>query len=287
LITVFNVIVGGLIMGGIYALISMGLSLQYGVAKILNVSHGEFIMMAAFMTWVMASAGIHPMLALLICCPFTFVLGYLLHITIFRCLKYFSKIPAVFESNAMLLSFGLMFIISNIGMKIWGSQLRGYSFMQTPIEFAGTATPMNKLFVLAMALIICAAFYLFLSRTRMGKSIRAASQDPTSASMVGVKINQLLAVCFGIGAILAGMAGSLISMYNQVSTNMGMQYTVIALIVVVLGGMGSIPGSIIGGVILGMVGSIFSYVSPGLTMVAYYVIILLLLLIRPKGIMGR
>jgi branched-chain amino acid transport system permease protein len=121
----------------------------------------------------------------------------------------------------------------------------------------------------------------------MGKSIRAASQDSASASMVGVKINRVMAICFGIGAILAGLAGSLISMYNQVGTNMGMQYTVIALIVVVLGGMGSIPGSMIGGLILGMVGSIFSYTAPGLTMVAYYVIILLLLLIRPKGIMGR
>jgi branched-chain amino acid transport system permease protein len=105
--------------------------------------------------------------------------------------------------------------------------------------------------------------------------------------MMGVKINKTMAICFGIGALLAGVAGSLISMYNQISTNMGMQYTVIALIVVVLGGMGSIPGSMIGGFILGIVGSIVSYIDPSLTMVVYYVIILGLLLVKPKGLMGR
>jgi branched-chain amino acid transport system permease protein len=96
-----------------------------------------------------------------------------------------------------------------------------------------------------------------------------------------------MAVCFGIGAILAGIAGSLISMYSQINTNMGMQYTFIALIIVVLGGMGSIPGSIIGGLILGMVGSIVTSIYPDLTMVAYYLIILVLLFVKPKGLLGR
>lgn len=121
----------------------------------------------------------------------------------------------------------------------------------------------------------------------MGKSIRAASQDPTAAGMMGVNINMVMAICFGIGAVLAGIAGSLLSMILQVSTGMGMSYTVIALIVVVLGGMGSIPGSIIGGFILGFVGSVVSYIDPSLSMVAYYVIILALLLVKPKGLLGR
>jgi branched-chain amino acid transport system permease protein len=285
---IVNIILGGLIMGGIYALISMGLSLQYGVARILNVSHGEFIMVAAFLTWMLTSAaGIHPLLALIICCPLTFIIGYVLHITIYRRLKKITPIQGVFEGNAMLLSFGVMFILSNVALKIWGSQLRGYQFMQNPVSFAGTTTPANQLFVLALALIVCALFYLFLARTRLGKAIRAASQDPTAAGMMGVKINRVMATCFGIGAVLAGVAGSLISMYKQITTGMGMQYTVIALIVVVLGGMGSIPGSMIGGLILGVVGSIVSYIDPSLSMVAYYVIILVLLLVKPKGLMGR
>lgn len=146
--TVLNIIIGGLIMGGIYALISMGLSLQYGVAKILNVSHGEFIMVAALLTWGMATAGFHPLLALVICTPLTFVIGFILHITIYRWLKKFTPLASAFEGNAMLLSFGLMFIVSNIGMKIWGSQLKGYQFMTYSVNIAGTATPANRLAVL-------------------------------------------------------------------------------------------------------------------------------------------
>ena len=288
MITVLNIIIVGLIMGGIYALISMGLSLQYGVAKILNVTHGEFIMIAAFLTWVMVSeVGLDPLLALVICCPVTFLVGYALHITIFRLLKKFSPVTAVFESNAMLLCFGLMFIMSNAAMQIWGSNNRGYQYLQTPINFAGTTTAANRLVVLAVALVVSFLFYVFLTRSRMGKSIRAASQDATAAGMMGVKINRVMAICFGIGALLAGIAGSLLSMTQQIYTSMGMQYTVIALIVVVLGGMGSIPGSMIGGFILGMVGSIVSNLDPSLAMVAFYVIILALLLVRPKGLLGR
>jgi branched-chain amino acid transport system permease protein len=259
---ILNVIITGLIQGGIYALVSMGLSLQYGVARILNVSHGEFIMVAAFMTWVMTTkAGLNPLLALVLCCPVVFLIGYALHSTIYRRLKKITPIQGVFEGNAMLLSFGVMFIISNIALIIWGSSLRGYSFLQTAVNFAGTTTPANYLLVLALALAVCAAFYLFLARTRLGKAIRAASQDATASGMMGVRINTVMAICFGIGAVLAGIAGSLTSMYIQISTNMGMQYTFIALIVVVLGGMGSILGSIIGGFILGMVGSIVSYID--------------------------
>lgn len=288
MITVLNIIISGLIMGGIYALISMGLSLQYGVARILNVTHGEFIMMAAFLTWVMVStAGINPLLALVICCPVTFLVGYLLHITIFRWLKKFSIVTAVFESNAMLVCFGLMFIMSNAAMQIWGSNNRGYQFLQTSVDFAGTAIAANRLLVLAVALAVSVLFYIFLARSRMGKSIRAASQDAAAAGMLGVKINRVMAICFGIGALLAGIAGTLLSIIQQIYTNMGMQYTAIALIVVVLGGMGSIPGSMIGGFILGMVGSMVSYLDPSLAMVAFYVIILALLLVRPKGLLGR
>jgi branched-chain amino acid transport system permease protein len=288
MITVLNIIIGGLIMGGIYALISMGLSLQYGVARILNVTHGEFIMMAAFLTWVMVStAGISPLLALVIVCPVTFLFGYLLHITIFKWLKKFSVLTAVFESNAMLVCFGLMFIMSNAAMQIWGSNNRGYQFLQTSVDFAGTATPANRLVVLVIALAVSFLFYIFLARSRMGKSIRAASQDATAAGMMGVKNNRVMAICFGIGALLAGIAGTLLSMIQQIYTSMGMQYTAIALIVVVLGGMGSIPGSMIGGFILGMVGSLVSYLDQSLAMVAFYVIILALLLVRPKGLLGR
>jgi len=285
--TLLNVVIGGLIMGGLYALISMGLSIQYGVARILNVSHGEIIMVGALLTWTLQNAGVHPFLALLIGCPLTFAIGFVLHRTVYKRLRDISPSQGAFEGNAMLVSFGVMYVIANIGMFIWSNQQKGYNFMTYAVNFLGTAVPANRLVVLLCSLVISVLFYLFLTRSRLGKAIRAASQDASAAALMGVKITTVAAICFGIGALLAGMAGALLSMIYQVNTTMGMGYTVIAIIVVVLGGMGSIPGSMLGGFILGMIGSAVSYYDPSLSMVAYYVIIMVLLLLRPKGLLGR
>ena len=286
-ITSFDTYLIGLIMGGIYALISMGLSMQYGVAKILNISHGEFIMIGAFITWVFVTTGIHPVLALVICCPIILIVGFILHRTLFKRLNDVSKSPVVFESNAMLLAFGLMFILQSIGSRIWGANPQGYTFMARAVTIGKSQYAANRLFVLGFAVVISAAFYLFLMKTRLGKSIRAAAQDPVAAGLMGIKINTVMAICFGIGTMLAGIAGSLLSMILPLYTTMGMGYTVTAIIVVVLGGLGSIPGSILGGVILGIVGTIATTIDPGLTMVVFYVIIMALLIVRPKGLLGR
>ena len=274
-------------MGGIYALISMGLSMQYGVAKILNISHGEFIMAGSFLTWTLVMTGIHPVIALVICCPLILCLGFLIHRTLFKRLSRIAPTSVVFESNAMLLAFGLMYIIQNIGERIWGSNPMRFDFMAYPVRIMGSNLPANRLFVLGFAVVISALFYTFLMKTRLGKSIRAAAQDPIAAGLMGVKINTVMAVCFGIGTMLAGIAGSLLSMINPISTTMGMPNTVTAIIVVVLGGLGSIPGSLIGGVILGIIGTLVSTIEPSLTTIVYYVIIMALLIVRPKGLLGR
>jgi branched-chain amino acid transport system permease protein len=121
----------------------------------------------------------------------------------------------------------------------------------------------------------------------LGKAIRAAGQDPATAGLVGVNINRVLALCFGFGTLMAGLAGSLISMTYEITPTMGLEYTIIAIIVVVLGGLGSIAGSLIGGFILGLVGNIVTYLDPGLSLISYYVIFILLLLVRPTGILGK
>ena len=151
----------------------------------------------------------------------------------------------------------------------------------------GAVFAANRLVTLGFAVGIGLAFYIFLVRTRLGKAIRAAAQDPTTAGLMGVNINQVLALCFGLGALMAGFAGVLLSMCFAIQTTMGLGYTVIAIIVVVLGGLGSIPGSFIGGFILGIIGSIVTYIEPSLTVAAFYLIFILLLLLRPKGIMGK
>ena len=340
-----DILIGGLLMGGIYALISMGLSLQYGVARVFNVAHGEFIMVAAFITGILyTEANIHPLISLVIVGPITFIIGYVLHRTIsahlrtnvpsfgqviilglliawvlyrvweiniwisivtcvpaaiiidfvlsryiYKRVKFMETPMGVFEGKSMLAFFGVFFIIQNLAKLEWGSATRDITVpgLATPVDIAGAVFQLNRLVTLGFALGIGIAFYLFLARTRIGKAIRAAAQDPVTAGLMGVNINQVLALCFGFGALLAGLAGVLWSMCFSVYATMGLEKTIIAIVIVVLGGLGSIPGSFIGGIILGVIGSIVNYYEPSLTLAAYYLIFIVLLMVRPKGIMGR
>ena len=288
MITILDVVIAGLLLGGIYALISVGLSLQYGVARVLNIAHGEFIMLGAFITWSLYTYfGINPLLSMAFSGPIVFVIGVLLYRTLFTRLRNSSPSPAVFKGNSMLACFGLLFIFQNLAILIWGADIKGYSYLAFPVTFGGVVFAANRLLTLGFALAIGLILYLFLARTRMGKAIRAAAQDPVTAGLMGVNINQVLTVCFGFGALVAGLGGTLISMSYNIQPTMGLDYTMIALIVIVLGGLGSIPGSFIGGLVLGLVGSIVTYIEPGLSLVAYYVIFMLLLLAKPTGILGK
>jgi len=260
--------------------------MQYGVARVLNIAHGEFIMVGSFITfWLMGSLNLNPLVSVVVTGPVIFVFGWILHSTLFRRLMDTSPSLEVFEGKSMLASFGLLYIVQNLARIIWGSENRSYSFLNTTVTSA--QIPLNRLVALGFVIVIGVAFFLFLARTRLGKAIRASAQDPTTAGLMGVNIHSVLAICFGLGLGLAGIAGTLISTLYTIQTGMGLGYTVIAMIVVVLGGLGSISGAIIGGVILGLVSQLVTYFQPSLTMIAYYVIFILLLLSRPKGIMGK
>ncbi len=286
--TILDIVIAGLLMGGIYAIIAVGLSLQYGVARVFNISHGEFIMLGAFITWMLYTTfEINPIFSLAICGPALFILGFLIHKTLFKKMLTSSKSMDIFESRSMLASFGLLYIIQNLAIIIWGSDIKGYSYLSVPVNIAGAIFSANRLVTLMFAIIIGAIFYLFLARTRLGKAIRAAAQDPGTAGLMGVNINNVLALCFGFGTLMAGFAGTLLSMCFPIKATMGLEYAIIAIIVVVLGGLGSIIGSFIGGFILGIVGSIVTYIEPSLALIAYYVIFVLLLLAKPKGILGK
>lgn len=269
-------------------MIAVGLSLQYGVARVLNVSHGEFIMLGAFLTWTMFTlVGINPLVSLVVCGPVTFALGFVLYRTVYRRIRSASESPEIFEGNSMLASFGFIFIMQNLAILIWGASSRGYSYLAVPVKLAGAEFAANRLVMLFFAVMICLVFYLFLTRTRTGKAIRAAALDPAAAGIMGIEVNRVLALCFGLGALMAGLAGSLLSMSYMIQPTMGFEYTIIAIIVVVIGGLGSIQGSFIGGFILGIIGTIVTYIEPGLSLVAYYLIFMLLLLVKPSGILGR
>jgi branched-chain amino acid transport system permease protein len=286
IVKILDVVIAGLLLGGLYALIAMGLSLQYGVARVLNISHGEFIMVGALGTWFLFKFGVNPLVSLVICGPVIFIIGFLLYRTVFTRLRNSSASIGAYEGGSMLASFGLLFIIQNVALIAWGSDIKSYTYLSFPINIGGALFGANRLIALAFAIAIGLIFYIFLVRTRLGKAIRAAAQDPTTAGFMGVNINRVLALCFGLGALLAGFAGLLISMCYPVQAAMGLEYTIITIVVVVLGGLGSIPGSFIGGFILGLIGSIVTYLEPGLSLAAYYIIFMLLLMIKPKGILG-
>jgi branched-chain amino acid transport system permease protein len=288
MLTILDVVVAGLLLGGIYALISVGLSLQYGVARVFNVAHGEFMMLGALTTWSLNQFfGLNPIFAMAVCGPIAFVIGYILHRTLFKRLRRISPNIGAFEGSSMLASFGLQFIIVNVANLAWGTQTKSYTFMSYPVSIFGALFGANRLLTLGFAVVIGVIFYLFLAWTRMGKAIRAAAQDAPTAALMGVNINQVLALCFGFGALMASLGGLLVSMSYPIQTTMGMEYTIITMIVVAVGGMGSIPGSFVGGFLLGLIGSIVTKIEPELSLASYYVLFMLLLWIKPTGIMGK
>jgi branched-chain amino acid transport system permease protein len=283
-----TILINGCIVGSVYALVAMGLNTQYGVARILNIAHGEFIILAAFITLeIYTKVHLHPLISLVIAGPVVFAISFVLHRTLYKRVKDISSNMGVFEGNAILVAFGIYFIAQNLMRMHWGAQTSSYSFMATLVNVGPAEIEANKLFVLLWAVIICVAYMLFLSHTRVGKAIRAAAQDPAAARLLGVKINTIMALCFAIGGLLAAFAGVLISIKEPFTTVSGLSYTTIAIIIVVLGGLGSVKGAILGGFILGIVGFAVSYYDTGLMLSVFYLIVLVLLIVRPKGLLGR
>jgi branched-chain amino acid transport system permease protein len=288
LINILNIVIAGLLLGGIYALIAVGFTLQYGTARVLNIAHGEFIMIGAFLTWFFfVSFNINPLISIVICFVILFIVGYLLYRTLFTRLRVTAPTPGAFEGNSLIATFGLQFVFQNVMLLIFGAELRKYTYLTNPVDIAGAVFGTNRLIALGFALAVGVIFYLFLAFTRLGKAIRAAAQDTEIAGIMGVNINQVLAICFGLGAGMAGIAGTLVSLCYPIYAVMGSEYLTIAIIVVVLGGLGSILGSFVGGFILGLVGSVVTFFDPSLSLAAYYLIFIVLLIVRPTGIFGR
>ena len=284
-----QLIITGILAGGLYGLLAMGLSLQYGVARVLNIAHGEFVMLAGVLTYTLvANLGINPLVAAAITGPLMFVLGFLLQITLFRGLKARTPSPAVFEGSALLVAFGVMYIILYLAKIGWGGLPMSVYYLNRAVYFAGMTFFLNQIVAFAIAVVVGVAIYLFLTRSRLGRAIRATAEDPATAGLMGVNVNLILAFTFGLGALLAGIAGPLSAMISPPRISMGFSNTVIALIVVVLGGLGSVPGSFIAGIIVGVVSFlVIGLWEPVLTVPVYYAILMILLLVRPAGLLGK
>lgn len=285
----FDITMSGLIMGGIYALIAIGLNLQYGLMRILNIGHGELLMLGAYITFSLYSwMGLDPIISLLFSGPILFLLGLSIHKLLFRRLIQASISVEILEMNSLLICFGLLFIIQNVALIIWSADIRGYSYLAYPINFLGGVFPANRFVAFSVAILFSVGFYLFLRFSLAGKVVRAVMQDKIGSQVIGVRVFKVHSICFGLGVAMAGITGSLLSMVFEITPFMGLPYTVEGLIVIILGGLGNILGSLIGGLIMGVVESTGSYLtSPDLKMVISYSVFIAILLIRPKGILGR
>jgi len=284
-----ELITSGLITGGIYALVALGLNLQYGLMRILNIAHGEFLMVGAYLTWMATTTlGLHPMLMM----PMAFValggVGLAMHCLCFRRLTATSPNLDIFEARGLMVAFGLMFLVQNFVSWKWGGDLRGYDFLTEPLKLGEAQFAGNKLLVFGLALLFSGALIVLMRMTLLGKGVRALMQSPVGAQLVGIDTRRLHPLMFGIGLGLSGVAGCLLSMAYTISPSMGEPYTVTALIVITLGGFGSMGGALAGGLLLGVVEAIgMHYTNPSLKALLSYAVFIGVLLLRPEGLFTR
>lgn len=286
---VLQIISAGLIIGGIYALIAVGLNLIYGTMRLLNIAHGELIMLGAYTTyWLYTLYGVSPLISMIIVMGISGLLGLVVCKIIFLPIIKTTRSIVVLESNSLLIFFGLSIIFSNLASLFWTADIRGYSYMTKVVEIAGVPLMYNRLLALVVSLIVCIISYLFIQMTMTGKAIRSLIQDREASQLVGINTGFIYFVSFGIAFAMAGLAGCLLSMFYEITPFMGLPYTIIAFIVIVLGGLGNIFGSLLGGFFLGLLETIgVSLTSPGLRPILSYSVFILVILLRPEGIFSR
>jgi len=246
-------------------------------------------MVGAFLTWqAQTSLGLSPLLMLPVSFAALMGLGLVIHRLFFRRLTRTSPNLDVFEARGLMVAFGLMFLVQNFAQMVWGGDLRGYDFMTDPVHFGGAQFAGNKLLLFALALAISAALIVVLRKTLVGKGVRALMQSPTGAQLVGIDTERLHPLMFGIGLGLSGVAGCLLSMTYTISPGMGEPYTVTALIVITLGGFGSMGGALAGGLALGVIEALGMHFSnPSLKSLLSYGIFVAVLLWRPNGLFHK
>jgi len=284
-LTILQLIINGLLLGGMYALISIGLTLIFGVLEIINFAHGEFLMLSMYCSyWLFQLYGVDPYLSLLIITPTFFLIGLFVQRT---------TIQPILEApplNQIFMTVGLSMVLQNLALFIWTADYRTVktSYSALTIKTAGLMISFPRLvaFLLAMGMII--GLLIFLKKTYMGKSIRALAQERKAAMLMGINVYRTYQIAFGIGIACVGAAGALLIPVYFVFPSVGSLFVLIAFVVVVLGGYNSLTGSLVGGLIIGVVEAFSGfYISPHLKEAIYFVIFILILLFRPMGLFGR
>jgi len=284
-----DIILSGLVLGGMYALIAMGLTLQYGVARIMNLSYGEFLVAAAFGAyWLLTAYSLSPILGLLIALPIAFLVNWMIYQLVLMPLVRRAKNRDALEVDSILATFGLLFVVQGIMLVAFGGQYYSYSYLSTPVTIIGSTVATNRLIALLFAGTIGLSLYFALTRTRVGTAIRAVAVDPVAAQLVAIDVRAASAFAFALGGALVAAGGVLVSMFLTFNAAMGVVFTMKALIIVIMGGVGNLLGALAAGLLLGLAETMVArLLDPGLTLAVNYALFLLVLLVRPTGLFGR
>lgn len=280
-----QVAVNGLLLGGIYALAGVGFALVWGVMNIINIAHGAFVMLGAYIAyWMFVLTGLDPFLAVPLSMASLFLFGYLAQRHV---INYVIRAP-VFMT--LILTLGINMIIVNLARLAFTADVRAVrtDYVGTSIAIGDVRLPLVRVAVFVVAVAIATALSMFLRRARLGQAIRAARMDSDAALLCGVDIGRVYAVTFGISAALAGAAGTLVSTVMAITPEMGLPFLAKAFAVTVLGGMGSVLGAIGGGIALGLIESTAaSTLGGGYRDMAGYLVLILVLVIKPTGMFGK
>ncbi len=282
-------LVFGLFVGSIYGIAAVGLALVFGVMKMLNIAHGELLMIGGYVSfWLFHLAGVDPFLSLLISAPLLFGLGVVLHQVLYRHIARFETEQKI--KNSMLVSFGLVLILQNLAQQMWTADERSIQTAYSGVgaDVLGVALPYTRMANLGLALLVVIGLHLFLSRTYLGKAIRATADEWESAILVGVNIRQTFLITFGLSASLAAIAGALVVVGYGLSPSIGLAWTLKALVVVVLAGTGSVFGVVPAGLLLGLGEAVSGIIAgPAYREVFGLLIFVAILVVRPQGLFGR
>ncbi|MCL1939227.1 MAG: branched-chain amino acid ABC transporter permease [Desulfovibrionaceae bacterium] len=280
-----QLIISGLLIGGVYALISIGLTLIFGVMRIVNFAHGEFLMLSMFLTyWLVVMTGMSPYAALPIVAAIMFFYGAAIYALVIRRTLASPMVVQIFATV------GLGMLMSNSALVFWTAD---YRMLQSDVgaqvlHIAGVQIGVAPLIAFVVAIIVAVALFVFIAFTYTGRSIRATVQDKAAAQLMGVNIDRVFMLTFALGALLVGIAGALLAPIFPVYPTVGITFGTVSFVVVVLGGMGSMTGALLGGLIIGLVETLSGFfIDTGLKQAVYFAVFILVLIFRPNGLFGQ
>lgn len=281
-------LVYGILIGALYGLAAVGLSLVFGVTKFLNVAHGEFLMLGGYASfWLFTLWKVDPFVSLPVAIVSLLVIGAIFYRLLFS--RMVKLTEGVKIQNTLLIGFGLSLILQNVALRLWTADTRSItaSYSGAVFTFADVRFPLVRVASMVIAFVLIVGLQLFLRRTYTGKALRATVENWEAATLMGIDIQQVYLLSFVMGAALAGIAGALVSVGYSIDPGMGMSWTLKSLVVMVLGGLGSITGTFVGGIILGLTESATGYfLTLTYKEVVGLVLFLLVLIFRPQGLFG-